>query len=130
LRSDDARLNDSLAAAGLPLLSLDLASRAQFSEQLRASSGHDSDIYVTRKAVNALPLAKAAIRTGTFPALPEERFQQVGNAAGTGARQLLVSLEMREKALDIRRRERYIELTTHPGFSDLFVRNIGFEPVQ
>jgi len=40
----------------------------------------------------------SAIRIGMFPDLPRGRFQQVGNAAGTGARQMLVSAQRRQLA--------------------------------
>jgi uncharacterized 2Fe-2S/4Fe-4S cluster protein (DUF4445 family) len=63
-----------------------------------------------------------------FPDLPHERFHQVGNAAGMGARQMLVSLRKRQEALEILKKMKYIELTTHPAFSDTFVRAISFDP--
>jgi uncharacterized 2Fe-2S/4Fe-4S cluster protein (DUF4445 family) len=56
-----------------------------------------------------------------FPDLPRERFQQVGNAAGTGARQMLVSAQRRKLAEDLARRNRYIELTTYPDFTERYV---------
>jgi uncharacterized 2Fe-2S/4Fe-4S cluster protein (DUF4445 family) len=129
-----------------------------------AASGNGSEILVTRRDVNEIQLAKAAIRggveillleagltsqdinhfiiagafgtylylpsairTGMFPALPHERYQQVGNAAGIGARQMLISASKRKEALEILRRMEYIELTTHPAFSDTFVKAISFD---
>jgi uncharacterized 2Fe-2S/4Fe-4S cluster protein (DUF4445 family) len=111
------------------------------------------DLVITRKDVNEIQLAKAAIRAGVevlleeaglgaeqiervivagafgtyldvgsalavgmFPPLPRERFVQVGNAAGIGAKQALVSRRCREKSDDIARRVEYVELTTHPHF--------------
>ncbi len=38
----------------------------------------------------------SAIQVGMFPTLPLSRFRQVGNAAGAGARQMLVSTRQRE----------------------------------
>jgi uncharacterized 2Fe-2S/4Fe-4S cluster protein (DUF4445 family) len=63
----------------------------------------------------------SAIRVGMFPDLPIERFRQVGNAAGMGAIQMLVSSERRRAASDITRRVTYVELTTHPAFTDTFL---------
>jgi uncharacterized 2Fe-2S/4Fe-4S cluster protein (DUF4445 family) len=40
-----------------------------------------------------------------LPNLPLERFSQVGNAAGTGARLALVSLSQRAKAAEIAARD-------------------------
>jgi uncharacterized 2Fe-2S/4Fe-4S cluster protein (DUF4445 family) len=64
----------------------------------------------------------SAITIGMLPSLPLERFQQVGNAAGTGARLALISLSKRVEAQTIADRVRYIELRTAPGFQDLFIR--------
>ena len=126
-------------------------------------SGNGREIQVTRKDVNEIQLAKAAIRAGTeillaeaglssqdlqqvviagafgtyldlgnamrvgmFPELPLERFRQVGNAAGAGAQQMLLSRQRRDLADQIRQRVKYIELTTHPGFTDAFMKAISF----
>ena len=51
----------------------------------------------------------STIRTGMFPPLPLDRFRQVGNAAGAGARQMLVSADaaalaaQRARQVDVRR---------------------------
>ena len=68
----------------------------------------------------------SAIAVGMLPRLPPERYRQVGNAAGQGARQLLVSRQWREKADDIARRVTYVELTTHPDFADIFTDELAF----
>jgi uncharacterized 2Fe-2S/4Fe-4S cluster protein (DUF4445 family) len=68
----------------------------------------------------------SAVAIGMFPALPRERFKQVGNAAGTGARQMLVSSERRAVASQIRARTEYVELTTHQGFQKAFMRALFF----
>jgi len=66
----------------------------------------------------------SAVAVGMLPKLPKERYRQVGNAAGLGARQLLASRQRREMADDIARRIRYVELTTHPEFADTFAREL------
>ena len=63
---------------------------------------------------------ESAIIIGMLPALPLERFTQVGNAAGTGARLALVSLGQRLEAQRIARLDGYIELATLPGFNRKF----------
>jgi uncharacterized 2Fe-2S/4Fe-4S cluster protein (DUF4445 family) len=119
--------------------------------------GAPRDLAITRKDVNEIQLAKAAIRAGVevllgeagleaeqvervvvagafgtylsvgsalaigmFPPLPRERFVQVGNAAGMGARLALVSRRCREAAGEIARRVEYVELTTHPRFVERY----------
>jgi uncharacterized 2Fe-2S/4Fe-4S cluster protein (DUF4445 family) len=69
---------------------------------------------------------KSAIRVGMFPAIPLVRFQQVGNAAGAGARDLLVSKELRRIAAGLVGRVEYIELTTYPGFMKIFTDRLYF----
>jgi len=68
----------------------------------------------------------SALRVGMFPALPQERFHQVGNAAGVGAKEMLVSTAHRAEAVRIVDRVSYIELTTHPGFTPQFVEAMYF----
>jgi len=63
---------------------------------------------------------ESAITIGMLPALPLERFKQVGNAAGTGARLALISQSQRAKAQQIAREDRYIELAAVPNFSRKF----------
>jgi uncharacterized 2Fe-2S/4Fe-4S cluster protein (DUF4445 family) len=63
----------------------------------------------------------SALRVGMFPRLPLERFHQVGNAAGVGARQMLLSRRLRREADAITAGVTYIELTTTPEFTPTFV---------
>ncbi|MBA7704443.1 hypothetical protein ES703_113252 [subsurface metagenome] len=64
----------------------------------------------------------SAITIGMLPPLPLNRFRQVGNAAGTGARLALISRNKRTEAQKIARRVRYIELASLPNFQELFVQ--------
>lgn len=64
---------------------------------------------------------ESAMRVGMFPPLPLARFRQVGNAAGTGARQMLISRARRQLADAIAGKVEYIELTIHPEFMDVYV---------
>jgi len=68
----------------------------------------------------------SAMTVGMFPELPRERFRQVGNAAGTGAQQMLVSSDRRRVADEIPERIEYIELTTHAGFEKTFMKALFF----
>jgi len=115
--------------------------------------GAPRDLSITRRDVNEIQLAKAAIRAGIevllaeaglepdqvkrvvvagafgtyldvgsalavgmFPPLERERFVQVGNAAGMGAKLALLSRRCREIAQEIARRVEYVELATHSRF--------------
>jgi uncharacterized 2Fe-2S/4Fe-4S cluster protein (DUF4445 family) len=68
----------------------------------------------------------SAIAIGLLPALPRERFMQVGNAAGRGIRLMLASRQARHEARQLARRCRYIELSTRSDFQKTFLGNIGF----
>jgi uncharacterized 2Fe-2S/4Fe-4S cluster protein (DUF4445 family) len=76
---------------------------------------------------NYIDLA-GAITIGMFPPLPLERFHQVGNAAGIGAKRLLINAEEREHANAVVRRLNYIELTNHPHFTDRFSQAVMLTP--
>jgi uncharacterized 2Fe-2S/4Fe-4S cluster protein (DUF4445 family) len=128
-----------------------------------AATGHGRAIVVTRKDINEIQLAKAAIRvgvdillheagagyeeieefivagafgtyldiastvhTGMFPPLPLERFKQVGNAAGAGARQMLISASRRAFAAQRAREVTYVELTVHPEFTRKYMKALYF----
>ena len=124
-----------------------------------ADTSHGRDITISRRDVNEIQLAKAAIRTGIdvllelasiraidvqdwiiagafgtyinlesairiglFPAAPLDRFRQVGNAAGMGARQALLSRQIFSKAEQVAGAVRYIELTTYEDFQERFLK--------
>jgi len=126
-----------------------------------AMTGHGKDITITRKDINEVQLAKAAIRAGQeallrcanlaaadidevivagafgtyidvqnaikiglFPELPSHRFKQVGNAAGMGAVQALISIDRRRLIQQIVRKVEYIELTTYRDFQNEFIRSM------
>ncbi|MGC9397299.1 MAG: ASKHA domain-containing protein, partial [Anaerolineae bacterium] len=71
----------------------------------------DIDSFIVAGAFGTYLDLESAIRIGMFPPLPLERFKQVGNAAGTGARQMLISSAQRRLAAQIGERVRYVELT-------------------
>lgn len=63
---------------------------------------------------------ESAITIGMLPPLPLERFKQVGNAAGTGARLALISQSQRAEAEKIAQQDGYIELASMPNFNRKF----------
>jgi uncharacterized 2Fe-2S/4Fe-4S cluster protein (DUF4445 family) len=62
----------------------------------------------------------SAIGIGMLPRTERWRYQQIGNAAGTGARRMLVSLEQREIAEWIARDVKFVELAKHPSFTKIY----------
>jgi uncharacterized 2Fe-2S/4Fe-4S cluster protein (DUF4445 family) len=66
---------------------------------------------------------ESAIAIGMFPAIPLERYRQVGNAAGTGARLALISRSQRRRATEIAQRDGYIEMAGIPGLNRRFAES-------
>jgi uncharacterized 2Fe-2S/4Fe-4S cluster protein (DUF4445 family) len=64
----------------------------------------------------------SAMSIGMLPRLPLDRYRQVGNAAGMGAKLALVSRTKRIEAQSIARSVGYIELATHPQFAQKFAQ--------
>ena len=69
---------------------------------------------------------ESAIKIGMFPSIPLNRFTQVGNAAGIGAKLALVSKAHRSIAGNIASGVRYVELTTHTKFTREFSHALKF----
>ena len=62
----------------------------------------------------------SAMAIGMLPHLPLDRFRQVGNAAGMGAKLALISRSKRAEAQSIASRVGYIELAAFSGFAKRF----------
>ena len=68
----------------------------------------------------------SAITIGMLPDLPLDRFAQIGNAAGIGAKLALVSHAHRSTAADIANHSKYIELAGGTRFKYAFMRSMGY----
>ncbi|MCU0852473.1 MAG: ASKHA domain-containing protein [Thermoplasmata archaeon] len=66
--------------------------------------------------------AGAAIRIGMYPDVPQERIKFIGNAAGSGARMCLKSVEMRDLAEKLSRKVEYVELAAERDFQEEFAK--------
>lgn len=71
-----------------------------------------------------------AVAIGMFPDLPAERFRQVGNAAGAGAKLAVLSTALRQRAQALRSRVSYLELATHPRFARAFAYSCRLRKVD
>jgi uncharacterized 2Fe-2S/4Fe-4S cluster protein (DUF4445 family) len=80
----------------------------------------DIDRVIIAGAFGTFIDVQSAVAIGMLPPLPLERYQQVGNAAGTGARMALISRDRRRVALEIAAKDGYIELATIPDFNNKF----------
>lgn len=82
----------------------------------------DIDKVIIAGAFGTFIDVESAVTIGMLPPLPLKRFEQVGNAAGTGARLALISKSRREAAERIASMDGYIELASIPDFSLKFAR--------
>jgi uncharacterized 2Fe-2S/4Fe-4S cluster protein (DUF4445 family) len=87
----------------------------------------DLDAVIIAGAFGTYLDIESGIEIGMFPDIPRDKFHQMGNAAGAGARMGLLSLEKREQAAKIAKNVEYVELTVEPSFSQIFARNLQLE---
>lgn len=114
---NEVQLAKAAIRAGIKLL----AEQAGLTEQ-------DIDQVIVAGAFGNYIDLHSAITIGMFPPLPLERFRQVGNAAGIGAKRLLINASERARAGALIERLDYIELTNHPEFSDRFSQAVMLIP--
>ncbi len=69
----------------------------------------------------------SAMTIGMLPSLPLNCFEQVGNAAGMGAKLALVSKNKRVEAQDIASKVHYIELAAAPDYVKILVEATGVD---
>ncbi len=81
----------------------------------------DIDTVIVAGAFGTYIDLSSSMAIGLLPSLPLDRFKQVGNAAGIGAKMNLISVSSRKEARDIVSRANYIELAGTMEFKRAFV---------
>ncbi len=84
------------------------------------------DVFIIAGAFGTYLDLENAIRIGMIPDLPLVKFEQVGNAAGIGAKHLLLSNQIRLQTKHMIESDEYIELTAYPGFREIYVDALLF----
>ncbi len=69
---------------------------------------------------------ESAISIGLLPKLPNAHYIQAGNAAGAGAKLVLVSKKERLRAEEISKNTEYVDLKAQPEFNSYFARAMRF----
>jgi len=69
---------------------------------------------------------ESAVRIGLLPDMPLERISFVGNAASSGAQIILLARHYRDKAGELARKIKYIEIAHEPEFQDVFAESMSF----
>lgn len=98
-------------------------------ETLLENSGVDASAlqqFIIAGAFGSYLDVQSAVRIGLFPRIPLGKFRQVGNAAGIGARQMLVSNSQRRLGESLAKQVEYVELANHPHFQDKFAQSLFF----
>jgi uncharacterized 2Fe-2S/4Fe-4S cluster protein (DUF4445 family) len=85
----------------------------------------DIDSVMLAGAFGSYIRPESALEIGLLPPVKRERILQVGNAAGEGAKVLLLSSQAREIADNIVSRTNYIELASHDNFQPIFLESIA-----
>ncbi|MHC1770704.1 MAG: ASKHA domain-containing protein [Flexilinea sp.] len=81
----------------------------------------DVEEFIVAGAFGTFLDINSAVSIGMFPDLAPDKFKQVGNAAGTGARGLLLSTTLRTECKKLAQRMEYVELSAYPNFNDILV---------
>lgn len=70
---------------------------------------------------------ESALKIGLIPGELKGKIISIGNAAGAGAIEGLISIKMLKKAVQIKDRIKYIELSSRPDFVTEYVESMMFE---
>ena len=88
--------------------------------EINGCSDEEIDQVIIAGAFGSYIDVTSAVTLGMLPSLPLNRFRQVGNAAGMGAKLALLSLSQRSQAQAIASQVHYIELASSPDFMQTF----------
>ena len=94
-------------------------------EQAEVKEEQIDQVIIAGAFGNYIDLA-SALAIGMLPDLPLDRFAQVGNAAGIGAKLALVSYPHRATAQALAASSRYFELAGTERFNKAFMRAMRF----
>jgi uncharacterized 2Fe-2S/4Fe-4S cluster protein (DUF4445 family) len=111
----ELQLAKAAIAAGIKMLLQKLAIEASDIQKLLLAGAFGNYINKT-----------SALRIGLLPNLPLERIHFVGNAAGSGARMILINTQARELAGRLARKIRYVEIAHEPAFADIYTDSMFF----
>ncbi|MDR0518451.1 MAG: ASKHA domain-containing protein [Clostridiales Family XIII bacterium] len=89
-------------------------------EMTGMDAGDLDHIYIAGGIGSAIDIG-SAVRIGMLPAIPEDRYEYIGNSSLAGAYDILLSSEARAQLEEIRGSMTYIELSAHPGYMDEFI---------
>ena len=92
-------------------------------DYLKVSASDIEEISIAG-AFGSYMLPEHAMGIGMLPTIPLDRIKIIGNAAGTGARMMLVSSLSRTRAEELAKQIEYLELTVYPDFAMFYAKGI------
>ena len=90
----------------------------------------DIDSVMLAGAFGSYIRPESALQIGLLPSVERDQIIQVGNAAGEGAKALLLSSEARKVANDFVSKVKYIELASHNDFQSIFIESTNFPKIE
>ena len=102
------------------------AIRAGWESLLAAKGLAEKDIQqcIVAGAFGTYLRIESAIQIGMLPDIPTERYKQVGNAAGVGAKYLLLDRKLRKQADILSEKIEYLELNNQPNFMNRYINSL------
>ena len=91
----------------------------------RVDADRELKVYLAGAFGNYIDI-DSALTIGLLPGIRQEQVFSAGNAAGTGAVQVLLSRERKERCIAIAAKTGYVELAAQPGFQQRFLENLNF----
>jgi len=126
-RAGDTAISEDIVISQKDIQEIQLAKAAIFTgvsilmKKLKLEPTRLKNIYAAG-AFGTYVDAGSAIRIGMYPDVPLERIKFIGNAAGSGARMCLKSVEMRDLAEKLSRKVEYVELAAERNFQEEFAK--------
>jgi uncharacterized 2Fe-2S/4Fe-4S cluster protein (DUF4445 family) len=102
-------------AAGIKTLAKHAGIRLDDIKKVYLAGGFGNHMYI-----------ESAVKIGLIPSELGKKIEFIGNAAGMGAVESLLSEELLEKTLKIKKQIRYIELSADKDFSEDYIENMIF----
>jgi len=129
VKKEDSGINNDIVVSQSDISSILLAKaaiRAGISIGLKEIGRDDNEIkeIVISGAFGSYINPESAIKIGMLPKIDLRLIKQVGNAAGVGAKLVLISKSERELANTIADNVRYVETCIHPDFTKIFARSM------
>lgn len=124
-------LNEDIVVSQLDVRELQKGKAAMFSgaqiamDRLGLSPSDIANVYMAG-AFGSYINRESAVNVGMIPEFSLMDIEQVGNAAGTGARMALLSASAREEAKEIRGKAEYIELAASPDYGQVYTDALLF----